>query len=236
MPKAVRRSRTTSSSTPTRASPARYKDRTHHGAEPARAASRAASSAATHRRARRVHLRARRAAPLEGAPRGRHQGGARQGLPRQDARSARTTRSRSTCTPAPARTSAAKRRRCSTRSRARRGEPRMKPPFPAQAGAFGCPTHGEQPRDHRRRARRRSTWAATSSASSPTLHHLNDGGVRLFGVNGHVKKPGVVECARRAHAARAHLRPRRRRPRRPRAPRRHPRRLVAPGPSPGRDR
>src|SRR5690349_9221880 len=27
------------------------------------------------------------------------------------------------------------------------------------------------------------------------IHHMNDGGVRLFGVNGHVKKPQIVELA-----------------------------------------
>ncbi|HEY3816178.1 MAG TPA: NADH-quinone oxidoreductase subunit NuoF [Polyangiaceae bacterium] len=74
----------------------------------------------------------------------------------------------------------------------RRGEPRNKPPFPANAGAFGCPT---------------TVNNLESIAVAPTaigmgceafsklsaLHHLNDGGVRLYGVNGHVKKPGVVE-------------------------------------------
>ena len=73
-------------------------------------------------------------------------------------------------------------------------------------------------------------------ASSRDLHHLNDGGARLFGVSGHVKKPGVVRGVRRPHAARAHLRPRRRRPRATRAPRRDPRRLVVPGPARRRDR
>jgi NADH-quinone oxidoreductase subunit F len=27
------------------------------------------------------------------------------------------------------------------------------------------------------------------------LHHFNDGGVRLFGLSGHVKNPGIFECA-----------------------------------------
>ncbi len=76
----------------------------------------------------------------------------------------------------------------------RRGEPRMKPPFPAVAGVFGCPT---------------TVNNLESIAAAPTafgmgceafsklssLHHLNDGGVRLYGVNGHVKKPCVVELA-----------------------------------------
>ncbi len=76
----------------------------------------------------------------------------------------------------------------------RRGEPRLKPPFPAQAGAFGCPTT----------VNNLETIATVPTAfllgceefsKLSSIHHLNDGGVRLFGVNGHVKKPGVYECA-----------------------------------------
>ncbi len=76
----------------------------------------------------------------------------------------------------------------------RRGEPRMKPPFPANAGAFGCPT---------------TVNNLESLAAAPTafgmgcdefsklsaLHAMGDGGVRLYGVNGHVNKPCVVELA-----------------------------------------
>jgi NADH-quinone oxidoreductase subunit F len=76
----------------------------------------------------------------------------------------------------------------------RRGEPRLKPPFPAQAGAFGCPTT----------VNNLETIAIVPTAfilgceefsKLSSIHHLNDGGVRLFGVNGHVKKPGIFECA-----------------------------------------
>src|SRR4051812_16672716 len=76
----------------------------------------------------------------------------------------------------------------------KRGEPRLKPPFPAQAGAFGCPTT----------VNNLETIAAVPTAFNlgceefsklSAIPHLNDGGVRLFGVNGHVKKPGVFECA-----------------------------------------
>ena len=75
----------------------------------------------------------------------------------------------------------------------RRGEPRLKPPFPAQAGAFGCPTT----------VNNLETIAAVPTAFNlgceefskhSSIHHLNDGGVRLFGVNGHVNKPGVFEA------------------------------------------
>ncbi|MDP9148482.1 MAG: NADH-quinone oxidoreductase subunit NuoF [Myxococcota bacterium] len=76
----------------------------------------------------------------------------------------------------------------------RRGEPRMKPPFPANAGVFGCPTT----------VNNLETIAAVPTAFGmgceafsklSNLHHLNDGGVRLYGVNGHVKKPCIVELA-----------------------------------------
>jgi len=76
----------------------------------------------------------------------------------------------------------------------RRGEPRLKPPFPAQAGVFGMPT---------------TVNNLESIASVPTimeiggdafsklssLHEIRDGGCRLFGVSGHVNTPGVFECA-----------------------------------------
>jgi len=75
----------------------------------------------------------------------------------------------------------------------KRGEPRLKPPFPAQYGAFGCPSTVNNV----------ETIAilptvlelggdAFSKLSS--LHHFNDGGTRLFGVSGHVKKPGIYEA------------------------------------------
>jgi NADH-quinone oxidoreductase subunit F len=75
----------------------------------------------------------------------------------------------------------------------RRGEPRLKPPFPAQYGAFGCPS---------------TVNNVETIAIMPTvfdiggdefsklsaLHAFNDGGTRLFGVSGHVKKPGLYEA------------------------------------------
>lgn len=76
----------------------------------------------------------------------------------------------------------------------RRGEPRLKPPFPAQYGAFGCPS---------------TVNNVETIAILPTvfemggdnfsklseLHPFNDGGCRLFGISGHVKNPGVYEAA-----------------------------------------
>lgn len=76
----------------------------------------------------------------------------------------------------------------------KRGEPRLKPPFPAQVGAFGCPTT----------VNNLETIAAAPSvfemggeafSKLSALHHLGDGGSRLFGVSGHVKNPGVFETA-----------------------------------------
>jgi NADH-quinone oxidoreductase subunit F len=76
----------------------------------------------------------------------------------------------------------------------RRGEPRMKPPFPANAGVFGCPTTVNNV----------ETIAAVPTALGmgaeefsklSALHAQNDGGVRLYGLNGHVKKPCIVELA-----------------------------------------
>lgn len=76
----------------------------------------------------------------------------------------------------------------------RRGEPRLKPPFPAQSGAFGCPTTVNNlesiaivPTAFRLGCEEFSKHSA--------LHALNDGGVRLYAVNGHVNKPGVFELS-----------------------------------------
>ncbi len=76
----------------------------------------------------------------------------------------------------------------------RRGEPRLKPPFPAQYGAFGCPTTVNNLESI---AIVPSAFGMGCEAFSKqsALHALNDGGVRLFGVNGHVNKPGVFELA-----------------------------------------
>ncbi|CAN5679415.1 NADH-quinone oxidoreductase subunit NuoF [soil metagenome] len=76
----------------------------------------------------------------------------------------------------------------------RRGEPRLKPPFPAQAGAFGCPST----------VNNLETIAAVPTAfrigceefsKLSALHSIGDGGVRLYGINGHVKNMAIVELA-----------------------------------------
>ncbi len=74
----------------------------------------------------------------------------------------------------------------------RRGEPRLKPPFPAQVGAFGCPSTVNNVESIAAAVPALSMGGAAFSALS-RLHKINDGGVRLYGVNGHVEKPLVVE-------------------------------------------
>jgi NADH-quinone oxidoreductase subunit F len=75
----------------------------------------------------------------------------------------------------------------------KRGEPRLKPPFPAQAGAFGMPSTVNNLETI---AIVPSVLAMGGDAFSKLsdLHHLKDGGCRLFGVSGHVKTPGIVEA------------------------------------------
>src|SRR5690606_21760592 len=76
----------------------------------------------------------------------------------------------------------------------KRGEPRLKPPFPAQYGAFGCPTTVNNVETI---AIVPTVFEIGGDAFSQlsALHHFNDGGVRLFGVSGHVNRPGIYECA-----------------------------------------
>jgi NADH-quinone oxidoreductase subunit F len=75
----------------------------------------------------------------------------------------------------------------------KRGEPRLKPPFPAQAGAFGMPSTVNNLETI---AIVPTAFAMGGDAFSKLsdLHHLRDGGTRLFGVSGHVNTPGVFEA------------------------------------------
>jgi NADH-quinone oxidoreductase subunit F len=76
----------------------------------------------------------------------------------------------------------------------KRGEPRLKPPFPAQAGAFGCPTSVNNVETISAVPIAIEMGGEAFSRQSE-LHSFNDGGVRLFGVSGHVKRPGIYEAA-----------------------------------------
>ncbi|HEY3496344.1 MAG TPA: NADH-quinone oxidoreductase subunit NuoF [Polyangiaceae bacterium] len=75
----------------------------------------------------------------------------------------------------------------------RRGEPRLKPPFPAQYGAFGCPSTVNNVETI---AIVPTAFAMGCDAFSKLseLHPFNDGGARIFGVSGHVKRPGLYEA------------------------------------------
>ena len=72
----------------------------------------------------------------------------------------------------------------------KKGMPRLKPPFPANAGLYGAPDHGQQRRIDRRRAgdilRRGAAWFAG-------LGKPNNTGTKLFQISGHVEQPCVVE-------------------------------------------
>ena len=71
------------------------------------------------------------------------------------------------------------------------GRPRMKPPFPAVVGAFGCPTLVNNV----------ETIAAVplivehGGAWFESLGIERDGGTRLVGISGHVNKPGLYEIS-----------------------------------------
>ncbi len=71
----------------------------------------------------------------------------------------------------------------------KKGYPRLKPPFPAVVGLFGCPTvinNVETLSYLPFIVDRGAEWHL--KLGSP-----NNGGMRLFGVSGHVKRPGVYE-------------------------------------------
>jgi NADH-quinone oxidoreductase subunit F len=71
----------------------------------------------------------------------------------------------------------------------KRGVPRMKPPFPAVAGAWGCPTLLNNV----------ETYSAVpaiirdGAAAFAALGTPKNGGTRLVCISGHVNKPGVYE-------------------------------------------
>ena len=81
----------------------------------------------------------------------------------------------------------------------KRGEPRVKPPFPAQAGAFGGPTivnNVETLADVPFIINRGGEWFSSLGKLEKS------GGTRLFSVSGHVKKPGVYELPSGAYTLR----------------------------------
>jgi NADH-quinone oxidoreductase subunit F len=91
-----------------------------------------------------------------------------------------------------------------------RGEPRLKPPFPAVKGAFGMPTIVNNVETIASVPDVVEMGGERWSNLSLLPPEMKDGGTRLYGVSGHVKRPGCLRGARGHHAARAHLRLRRR--------------------------
>ena len=71
----------------------------------------------------------------------------------------------------------------------KKGQPRLKPPFPANAGLYGCPStvnNVESIADVGEILRRGGAWFAS-------LGKPNNTGTKLFCVSGHVERPCVVE-------------------------------------------
>lgn len=71
----------------------------------------------------------------------------------------------------------------------KQGKPRMKPPFPANAGLYGCPTtvtNVETVAVCPTILRRTPEWFAS-------FGRKNNAGTKLFAVSGHVNNPGVFE-------------------------------------------
>ena len=120
--------------------PGTFKDRTIMNIDPHRADRGDLDHLLRDRRPQVLDLRPRRARPLHRHPRRGARGGPGRRATWASVPSASRTAWRSSPTPAPAPTSAVKRRRCSTAWKAGGGEPRLKPPFPAIKGAFDMPT------------------------------------------------------------------------------------------------
>lgn len=75
----------------------------------------------------------------------------------------------------------------------KRGEPRLKPPFPAQAGAFGMPSTVNN-LESIAAVPLVMEMGGDEFSKLSSLHERRDGGCRLFGVSGHVNTPGIFEC------------------------------------------
>ncbi|MBX3271167.1 MAG: NADH-quinone oxidoreductase subunit NuoF [Sandaracinaceae bacterium] len=76
----------------------------------------------------------------------------------------------------------------------KRGEPRLKPPFPAVEGAFGKPTIVNNVETIASVPDILEMGGKAWSDISLLPESFRDGGTRLYGVSGHVKNPGVFEA------------------------------------------
>ncbi len=95
----------------------------------------------------------------------------------------------STCIGAPAPISAARKPPCSRALEGKKGQPRLKPPFPAACGLYGCPTtvnNVETIAVGPTILRRGSAWFSALGRPKNT-------GTKLFCISGHVNKPCNVE-------------------------------------------
>ena len=121
---------------------------------------------------------------------------------------ASTSTSRSTAAPAP--TSAARRPALIESLEGKRGQPRIKPPFPAVVGRLRLPDGRQQRRDALLRRRTSSTAAPTGSRRSAATRRTP--GPKLYCVSGPRRdRPGVYEAADGHPVQGAHLRRRLRR-------------------------
>ena len=114
----------------------------------------------------------------------------------------------------------------------KRAQPRFKPPFPAVAGAWGCPTavnNVETLCNVPLVMTRGAEWFAS-------LGPEKNGGPKLFCVSGHVKNPGVFEAPMKVSLRELIDELRRRHARRPHDEGGHPRRLVGADPDARSDR
>ena len=71
------------------------------------------------------------------------------------------------------------------------GKPRLKPPFPAGVGLYGCPIHGQQRRD----AGRGADHPAPRRDLVRRVRPAEERGTKVFCISGHVNKPCNVEEA-----------------------------------------
>jgi NADH-quinone oxidoreductase subunit F len=76
----------------------------------------------------------------------------------------------------------------------RRGEPRLKPPYPAAKGAFGMPTIVNNVETIAAVPDVIAMGGQKWSDLSLLPPEMKDGGSRLYGVSGHVKRPGIYEA------------------------------------------
>ncbi len=114
----------------------------------------------------------------------------------------------------------------------KRGVPRIKPPFPAVVGLYGGPTVINN-------AETIATVphiVAMGAAAYAAVGTPRNGGTRLFGISGHVERPGVYELPMGYNLKKMIYEVAGGIPRRPQAQGRRSRRIVHARPAPRRNR